>query len=135
MKKVGLSGESLITWHSEMHGHPIFDPEFAKENLVSLAETVVLLYFGFVSFILFMHYFVLLGYISEQTIPWLIIESNARALMGNYPPGIADDKMAVFVAIVTTIVAIKLVRRAFSLVKADLHPKAKIRTRRKKVTA
>jgi hypothetical protein len=122
MKKVGLSGESLISWHREIHVHPIFDPAYAKENLVSLAETLVTLYFGFVTFVLLMHYFVLMGYIQTQTIPWLVIEMNASALMGNYPPGIATDKFAVFVALITTIMALKLVRRAFALLKAELHP-------------
>lgn len=39
MKRV-KSWRELLRWHKSEHHHPIFDPNFARENLISMAETI-----------------------------------------------------------------------------------------------
>jgi hypothetical protein len=123
MKTVGFSGESLILWHQKFHVHPIFNPGYARENLVSLAETVVMMALYASIAILALHWTVVLGYIAPQTIPWMLIEGATKILLYRLPAKLINDRFGIFLALVTTIFAARLTRRSFELVKADLHPK------------
>lgn len=123
MGTVGSQSEALLTLHRRAHIHPIFNPAYAKENLVSLAETLVMLYFYFAILTLVLHYFVISGYIHTQTIPWLLIELSTANLLNRIPAELVVNKLAVALAVITTIVAAKLTKNSFEIIKADLHPK------------
>jgi hypothetical protein len=123
MKAVGFSDESLIFKHHQFRAHPIFNPDFARENLVSLAETVVMLAFYASIVILLLHWAVVLGYFKTQTITWAVIEGATKFLLYKIPENLQTDRFSIFLAIITTVFAARLARHAFELVKADLHPK------------
>jgi hypothetical protein len=122
MGTVGSQSEALLSWHRQSHTHPIFNPDYAKENLVSLAETLAMLYLYFAIFTLTLHYFVVSGLIETQTIPWMIIEASTRNLLNRIPAELVTNKFSIALAIITTIVAAKLTRNSFEIVKASLHP-------------
>jgi len=121
MGKVGES-TALISWHKGFRVHPIDDPRYARENLVSLAETMVMLYFYYVILILVLHFLAISGVIEAETLPWLIIETNAANILSHIPREMSEDRLNILVAILTTIVAARSVRYSFDILKADMHP-------------
>lgn len=125
MKKDIFRSESLLSWHREMKSHPLFKPENAKENLVSLAETIVLLYLAIVTIVLTLHFFVLSGYFKPQTLPLFLSEGAARILMGKILGPKFNIRAVVFLAIITTIVLARVAHYSFDLIKADFHSKRK----------
>ena len=122
MRTVGNTGASSISLHKNDHVHPIFDPTYARENLVSLAQTLVMGFMYFSIFALLLHWFVMEGYIETQTIPWALIEGSTDYLLYRLPENLIYDKLSIALAIITTIVAARLVRRSFEILKADIQP-------------
>lgn len=113
----------MILWHKHFRNHPIANPTYAKENLVSLAETILILFLYFSAAVLFFHWLVILGFFVRGNIPWGIIEGSAHIIPFKPKFAIYDEPFEIFIAIVTTIVSIKIIKNSFELMKAAMHPK------------
>jgi hypothetical protein len=130
MKKVGIQNGQLLIWHRTERQHPIFSVKYARENLVSLIESLFMLYMYLVLSVLLLHLSNLYGFLESETLTWLIVESTARNLMLEAPDAIFFDRSYVVFSISVVILAMFIVRVSFNIAKARLHPGAREGVRR-----
>lgn len=118
---MGLHFGRLLSWHRKEKIHPLFDPDFAKENLVSLAETFVVLFLYLVNGILALHLAVTLGLFETETLLWLIIELNARTLYFGLPEAYFQSVYVAAGILAFTIVSTALIHLSLDVLRASLH--------------
>jgi hypothetical protein len=130
MKVVGSQSRQILSWHRTVHWHPIFNPQYARENLISLVETFAMLFLYTATLIYLLHLLALLGIFEQETLVWLIIETNAQGLMFGAPNYVFESREYIVGVIIASVVVAYLVRRAFSVAKANNHPLSKRELRR-----
>ena len=118
---MGLHFGQLLSWHRKEKIHPIFNPDFAKENLVSLAETFVVLYLYLINGILALHLAVTLGLFETETLLWLIIELNARTLYFGLPEAYFQSVYVAAGMLAFTVVSTVLIHLSLDVLRANLH--------------
>jgi len=121
MQTLGLHFGRLLSWHRKEKIHPVFNPDFAKENLVSLAETFVVLYLYLINGILALHLAVTLGFFETETLLWLIIELNARTLYFGLPEAYFQSVYVTAGILSFTIVSTVLIHLSLDVLRANLH--------------
>lgn len=123
MKTVGFQSDFVILWHKHFMTHPVFDPKYARENIVSLVETLVMLFLYLSLLVLFLHWLVVLGFFIKGNIPWGMIEASTRILPFRPKTPFYNNPFGIFVSIVVTVGVIQVIKHSFELIKAEMHPK------------
>lgn len=113
---------NLLVWHRTMHRHPIFDPDYARENLVSFGQTVLALGYFFVlgSFLIELLYNYHL--LDNESILYAIFSSSINNFLFSF------NNSEMFNTITTIIIYLMLGligRELIEIYKASLHPKDK----------
>lgn len=122
MRNYAQQIKQLLAWHKKEKIHLLFDPTNARENLISLVESLAVFVFYFVIVIMILHLLILNGLFETETLSWLIVESLFGKLMKGVPASLIENKLFVSMTIIITLGILYIVRLAFNITKARMHP-------------
>ncbi len=125
MATLGTGFVNILAWHKKSDTHPIFSAEYFRENLVSFAETIVMLAAYFVLGVLALHFAYILDLLEAETLLWLFVENGARFLYLGLPLFVFESPYWAIGFFLVTVVMIFVLHFAFDVLKAKLHPNFK----------
>jgi len=109
-----------LSWHRKYHSHPIFNPEYARENLVSLVETLVMFYIYSLIISLVIFLFATIGFVETDS----MLVLYAHQLYGPFIVQTGENSVAVcLITILIYSVIALIIRESFEVYKATQHPK------------
>lgn len=114
------SWSELLKWHQSQHNHPIFNPLYARENLISLAETAFVLWFCIFCFGLFINGLLSFGLLKEDTMLVMISENILRYFYLNI---FSSNFANLLINLVVYTVVFLSIRNIIEIYKALEHPK------------
>ncbi|MDD3480709.1 MAG: hypothetical protein PHW75_00565 [Patescibacteria group bacterium] len=114
----------IFKWHRTKKRHPVFDPKYAQENLLSLFGFLFMTLLYLVSTILFLHLLVLGGVVETETILWLMIESGTRIILVGFPEQMIAGTLFSGLSFTSSLILIFFARLIIGLYQAKLHPES-----------
>lgn len=125
MATTGTNFVNILSWHKKSDSHPLFSVEYARENLASLAETLVMLASYLVLGVLVLHFAYTIGLLETETLLWLFVQNWTRALYFGLPPSVLGNPYWAAGFILVTFMMVFVLHLAFDVLKANLHPNFK----------
>lgn len=122
---LGTNFVNVLAWHKKSDTHPIFNAEYTRENLVSFAETSVMLFEYLVLGFLALHFANTLGFLEEETLAWFVVENSAKVLYFGLPLSVFESPYWAAGFFLMTLIMVFVLRLAFDVLKANLHPNFK----------
>jgi hypothetical protein len=124
MKTLGRKYKSILIWHNRTQSHPIFDPSYARENLVSLGQGLLMLSLYFAFSILLMHFLRTLNVWDAENLSGYLIEVATKFLYFGLPAHLFPNPYVAAAFVGGTLLAAVAVHLSLDILKANLHPQA-----------